>query len=334
MTASGWLLQNYMNTSSRAEHVQALGKKLYSAYLQWATADHLRREANLDDIRDDVDAIVAGCRLVRTRMLNGNQLPHSPRDWSALVAGFGYCDQFNGAACEILAGRFAKSEAFALWDQSLQLSPHTIGRVWSDQYNDWLYFDAFVDPGLVFRRGSNGRPVYLRHVPHITALPNRGVLSEAVYELGGHPLNSYSATFAGYVLRKLRSDNRTASLAAVQPPPKPSDGMRELYAAEAPVFAAAAAAKSSPGSLPAAIAAAEPRAALPPDPPVNDAAFEAVSREYLAARTMHLFGAPDLAFAQYRRVGTDPRASLDWRAKELAIASTIFADANDRKALR
>jgi hypothetical protein len=147
-------------------------------------------------------------------VLNQTQVPHLPRRWSSLASGLGWCDQINGAAARVAAHAFKRAQLYALYDAAHKTSPHTIGRVWSDGRNDWLYFDAFYETPVVFARKQNGAPEFVA-MGH-TAMRSRGPAPEGVYRLRGWVMNEYRPSFGGQI--EARLVNRLG-LGGIEPPP-------------------------------------------------------------------------------------------------------------------
>jgi hypothetical protein len=166
------------------------------------------------------------------------------------VRGVGYCDQVNAAVATIGARHFDRTELYAFVDPVTNISPHTIGRVWSEQRREWLYFDAFFADAVLFTKDAAGRPRYLD--TGIARVPSRGIASRAVDRLGGVTLIRFQPTYGSYLLSRLRRSGDPPALSAAQ-------------------------ATAAPGRK-------------RPTSPIDDATFRRVARAFVAARIEDLFG--------------------------------------------
>lgn len=237
-----------------------------------AAADHVALERIVSAVRDQI--------------LNPSQVLHLPQDRRALLMGFGYCDQINAAIARAAASRFSSAQLFALYDAEQEISPHTVGRVWSSEREDWLYFDGFFERPVIYTRRPDGTVEYLP----VTATPvaARGKPREEFYQLGGWIMNEYRASLPGYL--GLRLMNRLGFGNIEAPPPQHVPG---------------------------------PPLLLPPSP-LDQAVFERIARRYLTARVNDLLGEDAIAGA-YQGIATDADAARDWRAAQMAAAARLFA---------
>jgi hypothetical protein len=266
--------------------------KVMTTYFEYATAGKMAQTVAAHQDTDDVERIDYAIRRTQMRILNHIQLPHDPHDWPVLVAGFGYCDQINSAVAQILAHSFRHAQVYALYDPVTKSSPHSIGRVWSDQRHEWLYFDAFFDRPIVYRQLPGGHYEILNS-PTVT-YANRLPPLVNDYRLSGWVLKEYPAWWPEYLWAA--AAERLGTTAApppgpiVIPPPSPA----APDTAEAPVAT---------------------------DPHV----YATVVRRYVIARADDLFGDRDRARLEYRVLATDPAVGLSSKAILFRDAAREFA---------
>jgi hypothetical protein len=115
------------------------------------------------------DATRIGMRLVtlRSALLSQLELHHDVPEAPVEIAGIGWCEGLNGVAAILLSHEFDNAELVTLKGPSQVAGDgHSFGRVWSLQYNDWLYFDIWSGEVAVFRNKRGQRAQYLfRQIP-------------------------------------------------------------------------------------------------------------------------------------------------------------------------
>jgi hypothetical protein len=292
---SSHLLAAHPSLSPLAGPIQ----RLVPTYFEFALAARIAARVAAHGDTDDVARIDYALRRVQIRVLNGIQVPHDSRSWPPLVAGIGYCDQVNGAACEILAHFYNRPELYAFYDPVQNISPHAVGRVWSKSRQEWLYFDAFCDRPVVFRRRADQSIEILNH-PQVT-FPARKQPPLDAYRLSGWVLNRYSATYPKYLIYKAYS----AAFGDAEGP---------IPVTESAVNAAAPAA-GPPVETPTADAGPKADAGL----------YTRIASAYVRARADDLLGSRDQAKERYRAIASDKQAARDVDAAVLQAAALEFA---------
>jgi len=275
-----------MTGSDRDTGATRLTKRALQVYVQSALGAYV---ADTIDAAGQSDSVVLARTLaaVRARVLTQAQVPHASRTWTSLASGFGYCDQVNAAAAQVASHFFARAQIYALYDRTQQTSPHTIGRVWSDERRGWLYFDAFFDEPVIFERSAAGALHFLD--VDAERLASRGPAPADIYTLPGWVMNEYAATVGGQIGEKVLA---ALGWGAIEPAPT-----------------------------------LVPLGPIPEFRDVRDQhAFARVVGVYAAARIDHLLGKPT-SRAEYLSVAADPSASRDTRATEFAAAARFFTTA-------
>lgn len=299
-----------------------LSKRVLSAYVQAGLASQIARRLDIDDDVPETEALGRIIAFTRDNIVNQNQFRHRPKSWPPLVSGAGYCDQINGAAAMLAARRFEKAELYALYDPTTRRSPHTVGRVWSTERNDWLYFDAFFDRAVIFTKRAGAAPQFLAFAE---PAPNRarGAAPPQLYMLDGSLLADFPATFGGYLLSRLRTDGAQNAMNVTDAPeaeeaikPKPRPKTRPKLPKEAQT------ARKSRGTQ----APAPP----PDDTEAEERAYRAMTRAYVAARVDQLFGAPS-AGEKFREIAATSAAENDPRAARIARLSSCMVSQNGQQ---
>jgi hypothetical protein len=235
---------------------------------------------------DDTAVLLRIVDAVRARVLNSVQVAHPARTWSSLATGYGYCDQINAVVAGVAAHHFPRAQIYALYDAKNKTSPHTIGRVWSESGGGWLYFDAFYDIPVIFRRRTDGAIDFV--VKSGLVMPSRSRPAFEFYRLQGWVMNEYARSVGGQIGIKIA--NRFG-WGDIEPGPDVSG---------------------------------DPMPPVWPTPSVDAAVFERVARAYMAARIDHvLSGVPDLR--AYQAIASDTDAWRDSRAAEFVSAARVFA---------
>ncbi|MDP9348745.1 MAG: hypothetical protein M3P24_06345, partial [Gemmatimonadota bacterium] len=179
-------------------------------------------------------------------------------------------------------------------------SPHTVGRVWSPERQEWLYFDIFWGGVVVFRQLPGGGLEFLAREGVPPDRPGEPQLRE-LYALveHGQTLNEYRSTFLGYLGFKLKQAVARRSLASLGPAP-----------------ATAAAGRITPGAGP------DAWVALPPG---AGAAGKWKEEDYLEARLEHLLGDPASARRLYSDLASRGAEAGTAEHRVLQRASYLFS---------
>jgi hypothetical protein len=324
-------------------------KRSLHLYVKSALAAYVAEHLDVGGERD-VAALLRVVEGVRAIMLNQIQVPHSAKAWSSIVSGLGYCDQINGAVAHVASHRFRRAQLYALYDAARKSSPHTIGRVWSDERRDWLYFDASYDTPIMFAKKGDAAPEFVDARGRTDQ--SRGRPAMELYSLPGWILNEYRPSVAGQIRAMLagrfsaagpRGIDAPVALAgaasSLEPPelsgydhcassvaprlpgqvdcdvPKAETGTRKPSGNDAP---------PPVSSVSAVVAVA--RFSEPPPAAYDQGVFERVARAYAAARMAHLLDdGPNRA--AYLAIADDTTAARDARAAEFASAARVFARA-------
>lgn len=278
--------------SESREGLSRIFGRTLEVYTRSALAAYVAERAQVNDASPA--ALARAIRAVRETVLTYEEVPHPARTWSALVVGFGYCDQVNAAVGRVSARAFDNVQLYALFDPVRRLSPHTIGRAWSGELKEWIYFDAMFDEPVLFLR--HGAAIEFLRVPGMKTLSHETLPAgiEDLYRLPGWVMNEFRPGLGGELAVKFLS---VAGLGAVENPP----------AVDVPPV-------------------------LPADPVVtvreDDAMFTRMAAIYAAARVEHsLTGEPDRA--RYLEIANDPVSAHDTRAAEFASAARYFLSHSD-----
>jgi hypothetical protein len=288
-----------------------IAKRSLELYVKSALASHL---ADRIDAAGEPDQVVLARIIdaVRGHVLNQTQVPHPSRAWSPLASGFGYCDQINAAVADVASHFFHDAQIYALYDGARKRSPHTIGRVWSDEGGGWLYFDAFYDVPVVFTRQADGSPGFLR--AELVTLPSRGRAPKDVYQLSGWVMNEYRPSVGGQIGVKLANALGFGNI-EVRP--------RRQAMMSVTAVAAAVPERSAEPSQPVVMRATATPVTVP-GRPADPSAFHRIVRAYAAARMDHLLSrSPDRS--AYLAIVSEAAATRDPRAAEFATAAHMFA---------
>jgi hypothetical protein len=166
---------------------------------------------------------------VRSLVINPgdtSKIAVDPRHWPPLLSGVGWCDQTNGIVARMAAHVFPKAELFALYDADGNMSPHTVGRVWSPTRNTWIYFDAFYATPVIYTRGAAGR-IDFASVFSGESEPTRDDVPSSIYLMSGWKMADFPSTFGGYLWARLTRRDLTA-VPPAQPSPEKSKGTSSL----------------------------------------------------------------------------------------------------------
>src|SRR5207249_2183247 len=95
----------------------------------------------------------------------------------------------------VASHRFRRAQLYALYDAAHKSSPHTIGRIWSDERRDWLYFDASFDTPIMFAKRGGGALEFID--ARARTIVSHGRPGIDVYRLPGWVMNEYRPSVAG-----------------------------------------------------------------------------------------------------------------------------------------
>ena len=314
-------------------------KRSLHLYVKSALASYVAERLDTENDRDEA-ALLRIIAHVRGITLNQTQVPHAAKTWLSLASGLGYCDQINGVVAHVASHRFRRAQLYALYDAAHKSSPHTIGRIWSDERRDWLYFDASFDTPIMFAKRSDGAPEFID--ARARAIVSRGRPAIDLYSLPGWVMNEYRPSVAGQLEIELVDVLNTEGPQGLETPPvaatatRSSDPMasdehcgRHLTATPTKALDCDPL-ESVPGpqrtEAPPDISNGA-SVAGPSDPAVaayDQAVFERVARAYASARLEHLLDdGPNRA--AYLAIADDATAARDARAAEFASAARVFA---------
>jgi hypothetical protein len=310
-------------------------KRSLHLYVKSALASYVAESLDAAGEGDEA-ALLRIVERVREIMLNQTQVPHAAKTWLPLASGLGYCDQINGVAAHVASHRFRRAQLYALYDPLRNSSPHTIGRIWSDERRDWLYFDASFDTPVLFAKRGDGAPEFVD--ARARTIASRGRPAMELYSLPGWVMNEYRPSVAGQLERVL---------ARFLSPDGPQDAEAPLVVAAAPDEQCGSQPATLPRHLdcdpldgspaapgppnvdppppaPGIIASAAPASEPTPPAAYDQDVFERVARAYAAARMEHLLDdGPNRA--AYLAIADDAAAARDARAAEFAAAARVFA---------
>lgn len=311
-----WMLGNYLDSpdGSPQRLRNARRKVLVTVALHDLAGEVARRHRAPRD-EGDLRRLLAVLVPLKEAFLNPHEVPHHPSDWPVLLSGLGYCDQVNGAAALVLAKLFPASQTYNIWDPERR--GHTIGRVWSDEYSDWLYYDLFYDEVVVFRRSADGIRLLARKRPESVPGARDGMRGDAYlhflgYVGGGAPMNEFRSTAGAYIASKVAAAVSQRTLRSVAPS---RVGAAPTIGPAAPLVPQGA----SPFA-PLLPAPGEPAAAGAADP----AAVRRTREAYLEARLEHLSGSRERAASLYREAAAAGLRSADPDARVLGEAASLF----------
>lgn len=207
-----------MTDSNDGAVAPRIARRSLQLYVRSALASYVA-DRSIPGGRSDSEVLIGIMAAVREMVLSVTQVPHIAKTWSTLVSGFGSCDQINGSVARVASHHFRLVQIYALYDAPRRMSPHTIGRVWSDQRRDWLYFDAFFDVPVVFTKQEDGSPSVLSTG---AASESRGKAPPGTYHLNGWVMNEYRPSVGGQIAVKVAHRLGLGHIEAA-PPTKATD---------------------------------------------------------------------------------------------------------------
>lgn len=220
LSTSDWILTDYVRAVKGPQTLLSnTFRKLLATYVQYNVVAGFRRTHEPRQELGDVERLVAFLVPLRRTMLNQVDVAHSPASWPTIVSGMGWCDQLNGMAANVLSRDFDHAQLIGLINTQ-NGDRHTIGRVWSKQRREWLYFDVWGSV-VVFRLNDRQEPEVLKRVDPFQGSfpPHPAATVDAMYAFTaqGTVFNEYAPSFGGYLLAKVSSALHRRSLSAVEP---------------------------------------------------------------------------------------------------------------------
>lgn len=201
--SSGWLLTEYEGGSAPARHA----RKFTGLWLQQSVAAHVYEAQRVPEGLGDAERVAFRLARLKPLFISQTELQHAPVNAPVGLAGIGWCDGINGFAAQVLAQEFSRVEIVGVYDQQAA-GGHSFGRLWSDELQDWLYFDLWADEVVVFRsRAGEGarflarmRPLGDRNLPFEDMGPIRRIYDRA-HE--GLVHNRLQRTLGGYLFSRI-----------------------------------------------------------------------------------------------------------------------------------
>jgi hypothetical protein len=198
------------DSSSIVGRVELVAARLWGNVLSFSLASAYADAAPPGDAQlSDVDFVFARLVPLRRALLSQNELEHPARNWFAFISGLGYCDQLNRAGALVLAHRFGRAQTYAI-STADQTEGHVIGRVWSPDLGDWLYFDLWPVNVAVFRYDARTGVQPLRTACDVPSrdVPRQDGNAAALYQRipQGAVLNDYPSSFAAYLWSRRRTE--------------------------------------------------------------------------------------------------------------------------------
>ena len=200
--SSGWLLE-----PTRPDDVRAVAalKKFVGHWFEYGLIADLHARIEQPVEGDDAKRIAYYLARVKLLMITQAELQHQPTDPPVLISGLGWCDSMNRVGAILLSREFSNAQITGLYVPEVQ-GGHSFGRVWSRQYNDWLYFDLWYDEIVVFRSQRGTRATYLAHARPLGIRPEPktpGLATMRDRAFSGIVHNELQGSLGGYVLNRV-----------------------------------------------------------------------------------------------------------------------------------
>jgi hypothetical protein len=295
------ILTNYTDVAAgqptRLDYIRNATRKTLVTLIQYSLAHHFEAgHASLND-REDVDRLLNTLLPLKQVLLNPHVLDHIPSERPTILSGIGYCDQVNGVAALHLARKFPKSQTFNVTSPTMG---HTIGRVWSIKYGDWLYYDMFYSDIMVYVLDQQSGIRILARVhpnnwPATSGTPEEEVLIEFYrHSREGWVHNEFSPTFGSYVYSKVRGAILRQTLASIE-------SSRSTRYDEPEVIRS--------------IQADEP----------SEERAQHMAKLFLRARLEHLLGDSHRAYQIYQQVASYRQQFRSPILNDLTVAASVFS---------
>ena len=214
--SSDWILTDY---DSEPLTMAGAARKTLGLWVQQSLAAHVFASQPIPSGVPDYVRLARRLERLRPLLLSSSDLYHAPVNAPVAVAGLGWCDAINGFAATILSHEFDRAEVVGVADANL--GRHSFGRVWSNEAQDWLYFDAWPSDVVVFRSRPGRRARVLARLRPVAAEPGaadtREMLSP-IYDLAHEAVahNRLQPTLGGYLLARLPGLRDRVTIAEVR----------------------------------------------------------------------------------------------------------------------
>jgi hypothetical protein len=220
LSTSDWILTDYVRAVKGPRTLLFnTFRKLVATYVQYNVVAGFRRTHEPQQELGDVERLAAFLVPLRRTMLSQVDVAHTPASWPTIVSGMGWCDQLNGMAANVLSRDFEHAQLVGLINTQNGVG-HTIGRVWSNQRREWLYFDVW-GAVVVFHLNDRHEPDVLKRWDSFPGSipPDLAATTDSMYAFTaqGSVFNEYAPSFGGYLLAKVSSALHRRSLSAVEP---------------------------------------------------------------------------------------------------------------------
>lgn len=306
----GWILTDYQRIPSVTgstkivPYLKYAAEKFVATRLEQCLIQQFQSHLSIPDSLDDVGRLGFVLPPLKRCILTQAAVRHHASSRPIFVSGIGWCDQIHGVSGRLLASYFPISQTYSLYDPVANHSPHTMGRVWSRDFDDWIYYDFFYPDIRIFRyRGVQASKGYrvgsgivglvqIQSNPDIPIPPSSSFARLYSFIDNGFVLNEYSSTFGGYICHKVWQAITSRKLASITPltesrPQQPAVPMDTLY--------------------------------------VNRLPSKELMRQYLKARLEHILGDPILASQSYARIARESNESINTSPSDLEQAASVFS---------
>lgn len=156
---------------AQASTITRYSKKFVSLLIQNSLAAHLVSDHPIPATTSDIEKITSRVFALKRNSIVQSELMHLIPTGPPILTGLGWCDNINGAAALLLSHDFKRAEIIGVYKKDLGAG-HSFGRVWSDQFKDWLYFDVWTDEVVVFTDSDDAPARFLARVRPTPARPD------------------------------------------------------------------------------------------------------------------------------------------------------------------
>jgi hypothetical protein len=204
LNSSDWILTE---KQSDVGALRRAGHKFVRLLVQQNIASQLYDGQPLPAGLTDVERMSRRLARLKQKLIVQTEIMHAPTDAPPALAGLAWCDSLNNVAATILANDFDKAEIVGVYEKSRGLS-HSFGRVWSRDYGDWLYFDAWPDEVVIFRSEVNKPAQYLARFRPISTRPSPPEETALIdlfhdHAATGRVHNQLQSTLIGYLANRV-----------------------------------------------------------------------------------------------------------------------------------